>query len=326
MWNYAAVEIGWMVEGQEGVTWPQWRELAAAAERHGFDGLYSSDHYLSETIGSDRDALDAWGTICALAATTSRIRLGTVVSPATFRHPSVLAKLAVTADHVSGGRIDLAMGTGWFEAEHRAYGFPFPSQRERMDVLEEQVEIVCRSWGERFSLTGAHYAIDDLDARPKPVQQPHPRLVIGGNGGPRSIALAGRWADEYNSPSPREDEIRASRAALATAFEQAGRDPATVRYSVMTGVIAGADRAELEQRAAQAARFLGQDDTDPADCLKRLSDTCIVGTPEQIVERLRALSELGVDRVLLEPTVHTDLDMLALVGTEVLPALRAPQA
>ena len=312
-----------MVEGQEGVTWPQWRDLAAAAERHGFDGFYSSDHYLSETIGSDRDALDAWGTICALAATTARIRLGTVVSPATFRHPSVLAKLVATADHVSGGRIDLAMGTGWFEAEHRAYGFPFPPQRERMDMLEEQVEIVRRSWGDRFSLAGTHYAIDQLDARPKPVQQPHPRLVIGGSGGPRSLALAARWADEYNSPTPTDGEIRERRAALSAAFERAGRDPASARFSVMTGVLAGVDVHELEQRAAHAARFLGQDHTDPAACLERVPGTWVVGTPERIVERLRELSELGVDRVLLEPTVHTDLDMIELIGDEVLPALRA---
>ena len=312
-----------MIEGQEGVTWAQWRDLATAAEHNGFAGLYSSDHYLPEAPGSNRAALDAWGTICALAATTSRIRLGTLVSPATFRHPSVLAKLVVTADHVSGGRIDLGMGTGWFEAEHQAYGFPFPSQRERMDTLEEQVEIIRRSWShQRFSVTRPHYAIAGLDARPKPVQQPRPRLVIGGYGGPRSVALAARWADEYNSPLPSDAEIRERRAALVTAFERAGRDPATVRFSVMTGVLAGVDPRELEQGAARVARFLGQDDTDPAECLKRLPDTWIVGTPDRIIERLGELSELGADRVLLEPTVHTDLDMIDLIGREVLPALR----
>lgn len=312
-----------MVEGQEGVTWRQWLDLAAAAERHGFDGLYSSDHYLSERLGSGRGGLDAWGTICALAATTSKIRLGTVVSPATFRHPSVLAKLVVTADHVSGGRVDLAVGTGWFEAEHQAHGFLFPPLRERMDMLEEQVEVIRRSWDDhRFSLDGAHYSITELDALPKPVQRPHPRLIIGGTGGARSIAVAAQWADEYNSPMPSDSQIRERRAKLLTAFERAGRDPATARFSVMTGVIAGTDRSELEQRAASAAGFLGQDDSDPGACLNRLPDSWIVGTPERIVERLQALSELGADRVLLEPTVHTDLDMLALIGHEVLPALR----
>lgn len=317
------MELGLMVEGQEGVTWEQWRDLAAAAERQGFDGLYSSDHYLSERPGSDRAALDAWGTICALAAITSRIRLGTIVSPATFRHPSVLAKLVVTADHVSGGRIDLAMGTGWHEAEHRAYGFAFPPPRERMGILEEQVEIVRRSWSEdRFSFTGAHYAVADLDARPKPVQQPHPRLVIGGTGGPRSMALAGRWADEYNSPMPTDGEILERRQAFASALRDAGRDPAAARFSIMTGVLAGADHSELQKRAARVASFRGEDDADPLACLERLPDTWIIGTPDLIVERLRALAALGVDRVILEPTLHTDLELVELLGREVIPVLR----
>ncbi len=303
-----------MAEGQEGVTWPDWRALAEAAERHGFDGLYSSDHYLSESDPAGRGAFDAWGVLCALAAVTSRIRLGTVVSPATFRHPSVLAKLAVTVDHVSGGRVDVAMGTGWFEAEHRAYGFPFASPRTRMEVLEEQVEILRRSWSEgAFSFAGVHYEVTDLDALPKPLQEPHPRLVVGGGGGPRSIALAARWADEYNSPSPTDEQIAERRAALAVAFERAGRDPATARFSIMTPVVVGADRAELEWRTAAAGRFRGEP-VDPA--------TWLIGTPERINERLRELAALGVDRVLLEPALHTDLDQIDLIGREVLPAAR----
>ena len=314
-----------MVEGQEGVTWNDWRALAEAAELHGFDGLYTSDHYLSEAPGGDRDALDAWGTICALAAITSRVRLGTVVSPATFRHPSVLAKLVVTADHVSGGRIDLGMGTGWFEAEHSAYGFRFPNARTRMEALEEQVEIVRRSWAEGpFSFSGVHYEIGHLDARPKPLQRPHPRLVIGGHGGPRSIALAGRWADEYNTPLPTDEEIRERRAALAAAFERAGRDPASARFSIMAPVLAGADRGELERRAAAVARFGGEDDPDPVASLAGLPATWIVGCPERIVARLHELAALGVDRVMLEATVHKDLEMIDLIGREVLPALRQP--
>jgi F420-dependent oxidoreductase-like protein len=282
------VEVGLMVEGQEGVTWPEWRGLAALAEEHGFDGLYRSDHYLSEEPGRDRDALDAWGTICALAAVTSRIRLGTLVSPATFRHPSVLAKLVTTADHVSGGRIDLGMGTGWYEAEHVAYGFDFPPPPARMEALEEQIEIICRSWGaERFSFSGRHFRLADLDARPKPIQRPHPRLILGGSGGPRSVALAARWADEYNSPEPTDEQIVVRRALLAEAFATAGRDPATVRFSVMTGVPAGAARAG------------------------------------DIVERLLGLRALGVDRVMLEPPDHADLETIELIGREVLPAVRA---
>ena len=310
-----------MVEGQEGVSWEDWRALAGVAERRGFDGLYTSDHYLSESPESGRGAFDAWGITCALAAITTRVRLGTLVSPATFRHPSVLAKLAVTADHVSGGRVDLGLGAGWFEAEHRAYGFPFPSRRMRM--LEEQVEIVRRSWGEdRFSFRGEHYEIAGLDARPKPVGRP--RLVIGGEGRQRSLALAARWADEYNSPLPAEGEIRNRRTRLEEAFRRAGRDPTTARFSVMAPVLAGVDRGELERRAVAVARFQGADDRDPAACLARLPGTWVVGTPEQIIARLRTLAALGVDRAMLEPTLHTDIPMLELIGSEVIPALRPP--
>jgi alkanesulfonate monooxygenase SsuD/methylene tetrahydromethanopterin reductase-like flavin-dependent oxidoreductase (luciferase family) len=317
-----AVEIALMVEGQEGVTWADWRALAAAAEQHGFDGLYTSDHYLSEHPGSGRAGLDAWGAICALAAITSRVRLGTLVSPVTFRHPSVLAKLVATADAVSGGRIDLALGAGWYAAEHRAYGFAFPAPRERAEMLEEQAEIISRSWASApFSHSGRHYAIPGLDARPKPLQRP--RLIIGGAGGPRSLALAARWADEYNSALPTDAEIVQRRAALRAAFERAGRDPATARLSVMTTVLAGADQDDLARRAALVARFVGDDDRDPVACLERLPATWIVGTPDRIVERLAALAAMGVDRVILEATLHTDLEMIALIGQEVLPAVRA---
>jgi F420-dependent oxidoreductase-like protein len=315
-----------MVEGQEDVTWPQWRDLAEAADRLGFDGLYSSDHYLSEAPGSGRSAMDAWGTVCAVATITSRIRLGTVVSPVTFRHPSVLAKLVVTADQISGGRIDLAMGTGWFEEEHTAYGFPFPPRHARLEMLEEQLEIVRRTWARGpFSFQGRHYTLTELDAHPKPVQEPHPRLVVGGSGSRRSIALAARWADEYNSPGPTDDQIRERRAGLAHAYERESRDPATARLSIMTNVIAGRDRRELETRAAEIARFYGDDDSDPAACLERLPETWVVGTPDQIVARIRELGSLGVNRVILEPIIHTDLEMIELIGREVVPAVRATQ-
>jgi len=313
-----STEFGLMAEGQEGVRWEDWLALAAAAERGGFDGLYTSDHYLSEAPRSGRAALDAWGVVCALAAVTERIRLGTVVSPATFRHPSVLAKLAATADHVSGGRVDVALGTGWHRPEHRAYGFSFPRARTRMDVLEEQVEILCRSWADgEFSFTGIHYELERLDALPKPVQRPRPRLVVGGSGGPRGLALAGRWADEYNSPHPTDEQVVERRAALARAFEAAGRDPATARFSVMMPVLTGADRGEVDTRVDAVARLRA------ADGRGALPDTWIVGTAPEVAERLRRLVELGVDRVILEPPLHTDIEMVDLLAAEVLPAVRS---
>src|SRR3954454_13128053 len=180
-----------MIEGQEDVTWDDWVALAQTAERSGFDALFRSDHYLSVQGRTERGSLDAWSTIAALAARTETIRLGTMVSPASFRHPSVLAKSVATADHVSGGRVELGLGAGWLEAEHRAYGFPFHDTRTRMDVLEEQLQVIRGQWGEGpFSFDGEHYRIDNLDALPKRAQRRGPPIVIGGSGGPRSLRLA----------------------------------------------------------------------------------------------------------------------------------------
>jgi F420-dependent oxidoreductase-like protein len=222
-----------MIEGQEDVTWEQWVALAEACERSGIEALFRSDHYLSVEGEHDRGSLDAWATINALAAITSRIRLGTLVSPATFRHPSVLAKMVVTADHVSGGRVELGLGAGWLEAEHRAYGFPFADTRTRMDVLAEQLEIVHSQWKPgAFSFEGEHYRIENLDALPKPLQQPHPNLIVGGSGGPRSLALAARFADEYNTPFAAVERCREIRAKLDEACEKEGREP--LPLSLMT--------------------------------------------------------------------------------------------
>src|SRR3954468_23843143 len=214
-----------MIEGQDDVGWDQWVAVTQAAESAGIEALFRSDHYLSDQDEPTHGSLDAWATLSALAAVTRTIRLGTLVSPATFRHPSVLAKMAVTADHVSGGRIEVGLGAGWLEAEHRAYGFPFEPTRARMDVLAEQLEIVHRSWKPgRFSFRGEHYVIEDLDALPKPLQQPHPPLIVGGSGGPRSLKLAARWADEYNTPFASVDKCRELRAKLDEACEAAGRE------------------------------------------------------------------------------------------------------
>jgi F420-dependent oxidoreductase-like protein len=189
-----------MIEGQEDVTWEQWLALAGACEEHGLEALFRSDHYGPLMGMPDRGSLDAWATLAGLAARTSRIRLGTLVSPATFRHPSVLAKMVVTADHISGGRVELGLGAGWHEGEHRAFGFEFPPTPVRMERLAEQLEIVSRTFTDDvFSFSGRHYHLQDLRALPKPVQRPRPTLLVGGAAGPRSLALAARWADEYNT-------------------------------------------------------------------------------------------------------------------------------
>ena len=310
------MELCLMIEGQEGVTWPQWVALAHACEEHGIPSLFRSDHYMNlDGQHPERGSLDAWGTLCGLAAETSTLRLGTMVSPATFRHPSMLAKIVTTADHISGGRIDLGLGAGWHEREHEAYGFPFASTKERMDVLEEQLEIVLGNWAdEPFTFEGAHYTLRDLDAQPKPVQRPHPPLIIGGSGGARSAALAARFADEYNTPFATVDEVRERREAVVKACDDAGREP--LPFSIMTGVIVGRDDAELRERVERLAAVIGQD----ADELRSQPPPAwIIATLDEATERLLALREAGVSRVMCQQLLHDDLDAVALLGAELAP-------
>jgi alkanesulfonate monooxygenase SsuD/methylene tetrahydromethanopterin reductase-like flavin-dependent oxidoreductase (luciferase family) len=233
----------------------------------------------------------------------------------------VLAKLVVTADHISGGRVELGLGTGWWEAEHRTYGFPFPALDTRMDRLAEQLEIIHRQWaGGRFSFAGAHYQVEDLDALPKPLQGPHPPLIVGGGAGARSAALAARWADEYNVFHVAPDEARRRRAAVAQAWEREGRDPATLRFSLMNGILIGADEHELEHRAQRLAAWRRQD-VEPRALIDQLAGTWIVGTPDQVIARLREYEAAGVDRVMLQHHLHRDLGAVELIGRDVIPVL-----
>jgi alkanesulfonate monooxygenase SsuD/methylene tetrahydromethanopterin reductase-like flavin-dependent oxidoreductase (luciferase family) len=301
-----------MIEGQEGVTWEEWLALAEACERSPIEAMFRSDHYLSVVGRHERESLDAWATINALSAITSELRLGTLVSPATFRHPSVLAKSAVTADHISGGgRIEVGMGAGWLEAEHAAYGFPFPDTGVRLRMLEEQVEIVHREWRESdLTFEGEHYRLRGLDALPKPVSLPN--LIIGGRARRRSVALAVRWADEYNLVMMGLDEARKRSRALAEACETAGRDRLTI--SLMTGSMIGADEADLADRARRLAELRREDAGDVAAYVAGLPDSWIVGTLEAVREQLAALEEAGVERVMFQHLLHRDLDGVALLG------------
>jgi F420-dependent oxidoreductase-like protein len=304
-----------MIEGQEDVGWDDWVAVARASERLGFEALFRSDHYGSVEGDAARGSLDAWATLSALAALTSTLRLGTLVSPATFRHPSVLAKNAVTADHVSGGRIEVGIGTGWHDAEHRAYGFPFPPMRERMDRLAEQLEIVSRSWqAGPFSFAGEHWSVEELDALPKPVQSPLP-LLMGGAAMPRGAALAARYAAEYNVVHATPDDAAAARGRLAEACTVAGRDPATLRFSLMHALLIGADEADLRARAERLAEWNGS----PV-ALDELRRTWIAGTPDEVIARLRAYEAIGVERVMLQHLLFRDDAALELFASEVMPA------
>jgi F420-dependent oxidoreductase-like protein len=315
------MEVCLMIEGQEDVTWEDWKAVATACEEHGVGTLFRSDHYLSVDDRRERGSLDAWTTIAALAAVTERLRLGTLVSPATFRHPAVLAKSVVTADHVSGGRVELGIGAGWWEREHEAYGFPLPPVGPRMDALEEQLQLVRCYWEPGpFSFEGKYYSAKDLDALPKPVQQPRPPLILGGKGGPRSLRLAARYADEYNTVMSTAAEIADVRKRLDQACEAEDRDPASLPLSMMTGWLVGADREDLRDRAARLGHWKGEGDDGDA-FLAGLRESTIAGTAPEAVEQLHGLEDAGLTRIMAQHLLHRDLGAIELMGVAVIPAL-----
>jgi F420-dependent oxidoreductase-like protein len=315
------VEVCLMIEGQEDVIWEDWLALARACEEHGVGTMFRSDHYLSVADRRERGSLDAWGTIAALAAVTEKLRLGTMVSPATFRHPAVLAKAAVTADHISGGRVELGIGAGWWEREHELYGFDLPPVGPRMDALEEQMQVIRGHWGPGpFSFEGTHFRAQELDAQPKPVQQPLP-LILGGRAGPRSLRLAARYADEYNTVMATAAEIAEIRGRLDAACEAEGRDPATLPLSMMTGWLVGADEADLRDRASRLAEWQGEG-SDGDALIESLREATILGTAEQAIEQLQELEAAGLTRIMGQHLLHRDLEAVELMGRQVAPALR----
>ena len=306
-----------MIEGQESVTWEQWVALAKACEESGFEALFRSDHYLSVEGKTERGSLDAWATLSALAAVTSRLRLGTLVSPATFRHPSVLAKSAVTADHVSGGRVELGLGAGWNELEHRTYGFPFADLKTRMDVMAEQLEIIARSFDEEpLTFEGKHYTVENLDALPKPVQYPRLPIIMGGSAGPRSLRLAARWADEYNTVFATPEVVAERHDKFAEAWADAGRDPAGLVFSIMTAVCVGADEADFRARAERLAELRG---VEVDAMLEGARENAVIGTVDQAVARLREYEAAGASRIMLQHHLHDDIEAIELIGREVIP-------
>jgi F420-dependent oxidoreductase-like protein len=303
-------------EPQQGASYDDLLAVAREAERLDFDAFFRSDHFLSMGPGSGEPGpTESWVTLAGLARDTERIRLGTMVTAATFRLPGPLAVEVATVDAMSGGRVELGLGAGWFEDEHRAYGVPFPSTRERFDRLEEQLAIVTGLWttpmGERFDFQGRHYQLSDSPALPKPVQRPRPPVIVGGLGKRRTPALAARYADEFNVAFAPLGDFRTLVAAVTDACERTGRDPSSMTWSTAQVLCCGEDEEAYRRRAAAIGREPDQ-----------LRATALAGTVAEVTDKLGTFADGGAQRIYLQVLDLSDLDHLRLVAAKVAPAFR----
>ncbi len=300
-------------EPQQGFSYDDQLAFARSAETHGLDGFFRSDHYLRMGEGDPLPGpTDAWTTLAGLARETSRIRLGTLVSSVTYRVPGILAIQVAQVDAMSGGRVELGLGTGWFEREHAAYGIPFPARR--FDLLDEQLAVVTGLWstpaGETFTFEGAHYRLDAAPALPKPVQSPVP-VIVGGGGPRRTPALAARFATEYNIGFVSEDVVAEKFAVVRAACEEAGRDPGTLKLSVALPTILGADDRALERRAAAIGQTRAQFD----------NGANLIGSADEIAAKVERLRAVGADRVYFQLLDLRDVEHADEIGTDLLPLL-----
>jgi F420-dependent oxidoreductase-like protein len=305
------MELRVFTEPQQGASYDDLLAVARHAERLGFAAFFRSDHYLAMGTRGLPGPTDAWTTLAGLARDTSTIRLGTLMTSATFRHPGPLAITVAGVDQMSAGRVELGIGAGWFEAEHTAYGIPFPETAERFDRLEESLAIVTGLWatpaGERFSFAGRHYRLQDSPALPKPAQSPRPPVLLGGKGRRRTPELAARFADEFNVPFESVEFSRDQFARVAEAVSAAGREATSMTCSNALVLCCGRDEPELRRRAGAIGRDLGE-----------LREHGLAGTPAEVVERIGRYGEAGASRIYLQLLDLADLDHLDLVASEVL--------
>jgi F420-dependent oxidoreductase-like protein len=305
------VDFRVFVEPQQGASYSNQLAVAQTAEALGFSAFFRSDHYVAMSGDGLPGPTDSWVTLGGIARETSSIRLGTLVTSATFRHPGPLAVSVAQVDEMSNGRVEFGIGTGWFEREHAAYAIPFPPQRERFARLTEQLELITGLWtspvGETFDYAGAHYAINDSPALPKPVQRPHPPIIIGGTGANRTPSLAATFADEFNVPFASLDTIKTQFERVREAVDAVGRPVDAMTYSAAFVVCAGRDDAEVSRRADAIGREL--------DELR--SNSPLAGTPNEIVDALGAFADIGVQRVYLQLLDLSDLEHLRLFADEV---------
>jgi F420-dependent oxidoreductase-like protein len=297
-------------EPQQGASYDTLLAVAKATEDLGYDAFFRSDHYLKMGAGDGLPGpTDAWITLAGLARETKRIRLGTLVSPVTFRLPGVLAIQVAQVDSMSGGRVELGLGAGWFDAEHAAYGIPFPEAR--FGLLEEQLEIITGLWrtevGGTYDFKGEHYQVSDSPALPKPVQRPNPPIVMGGGGPKRTPRLAAKYADEFNTPFLSADDAAQRFAGVREACATIGRDPESLTYSSSLVVCCGRTEAEFSKRAAAIGR-------KPEE----LRENGLAGTPSELVEKIATFQAAGASRLYLQVLDLSDLDHLEVVASEVM--------
>ncbi|KIR60658.1 MULTISPECIES: LLM class F420-dependent oxidoreductase [Micromonospora] len=309
------MELRIFTEPQQGASYDQLLAVARCAEDAGYGAFFRSDHYLKMgSVSGDPGPTDAWTTLAGLARDTSRIRLGTLMTAATFRFPGPLAITVAQVDQMSGGRVELGIGAGWFAEEHSAYGIPFPPLGERFDRLEEQLAVITGLWetpaGETFDFAGRYYPVQGSPALPKPVQQPRPPILLGGKGPKRTPRLAARYADEFNLPFVSIEETAAQFERVRAACAEIGRDPAGMNWSNALVLCCGRDEAEVRRRAEAIGR-------EPAE----LRENGLAGTPAEVVDRIGRYAETGSGRIYLQVLDLADLDHVELVAAEVMPQL-----
>jgi F420-dependent oxidoreductase-like protein len=302
-----------MTEPQQGYSYQDILDTALAAEQAGFETFFRSDHYISFPGDPDLPATDAWTTLAGLARDTTRIGLGSMVSPVTFRIPGSFAKVVATVDEMSGGRVEMGVGAGWNDDEHAALGIPYPDTVERVDRMEEALAILRGLWDEPdgWSYEGAHYQVRSSRFRPRARR---PNLIVGGTGRPRSVRIGARFADEYNISSSSPAQVREIMARLDAACEAIGRDPASLTRSVMAGVLVGRDDDDMRRRTAAQVAIFGSAGEEAAAWLDARRDRWILGTPAAARERLGEYAATGADRLLFQDFLPRDLEHVRLMA------------
>ncbi len=316
------VQLGVMIEAQEGLTWERWRRIIDTADTHGFNSVWRSDHLFSLMGSPERDCIALWPSLNEVAYRSSRLEFGQLVSPVTFRHPVHLAIDAVASDQLSNGRYMLGVGAGWNENEHRAFGFPLPPLKERMDRFEEALKVITLLFtGEKVSFQGRYFQLNEAQKRPTPTRGTKVPMVIGGGGEKRTLRLVAEYADEWNVTATTPEVYATKVEALKRHCDDVGRDPATIRRSIMLAHIIGRNEEELRQRAARIQRvFNAPPDQEPEELINRFRERgMLVGTPGEIVEHIQQRAEQGIERIMLQTHDQTDMEALELFASDVMP-------